>query len=1561
VDLRTLSAHVREETARRLAGEEALEPFDLSRGPLFRVSLMRLSEQEHLLLLTMHHIVSDGWSTGPLIREVAALYQAFAAGQPSPLPELPVQYADFAAWQREWLRDEALETQLSYWRQQLTSAPQVIELPTDRPRPAVQSSRGAHHRAVMPRKLADALEALGREEGSSLFMALLAGFQTLLHRYSGETDVVVGTDIANRTRAETEGLIGFFVNQLVMRGDLSGDPTFRELLGRVRHTALEAYARQDVPFEELVRELNPERSLAHAPLFQVKLILQNAPESSLEMPGLTLSHVEGEDSATSKLDMTLSFTNTPRGLACSWEYSTDLYEADTISRMFEHLRVLLEAAASNPDQRLSSLPLLSEAERRRVLVDWNDTRMEFPRDVCAHQLFEAQVQRTPDNIAVQMGEDFLTYRQLDARANQLAHHLLSLGVGPDVRVGLCVERSLHMVVGILGILKAGGAYVPLDPSYPADRVAFMLRDSLTPILLTQEHLADELPVQSELLVLLDAEWDTFIAAQPEHSPNAPVLPDNLAYVIYTSGSTGTPKGTLLHHRGLCNTALASIHTHQLTPADRVLQFAAFSFDTSVSDFFRTLLSGARLVLATREQILPGPVLHQLMETQGVTAAILTPSVLAQLEPEQLPTLRTVISAGEACTPRLVERWQPGRRFLNEYGPTEITVCVTIDTEVSAQRLTIGRAMPNTQVFVLDARLQPVPVGVPGELYIAGPGLARGYHGRPELTAEKFVPHPFSTRPGARLYRTGDKVRLLPDGRLDFLGRFDSQVKLRGFRIELGEVENALRSHPAVQQAVALVREDSPGDKRLVGYLVPHPGQSLDISEARALAKEKLPEHMVPSAFVLLEALPLTPSRKVDFKALPPPGAQLQDASDAYVAPRTPTEELLASQWSQLLGVARVGTQDNFFELGGHSLLATQVISRIRATFGVDLPISELFESPTVAGIAQALQARLSGTGHQAPPLVPVPRTGELPLSFAQQRLWFLEQLEPGQPTYNLPLAMELEGALDVSALEQSFQELVRRHEALRTTFRSTDTEAVQVIHPEASLPLPVVDLSAVSGSEQQAEVRRLAHEESGRPFDLIRGPLLRVKLLKLGEARHVLLLTMHHIVSDGWSMGILIREVAALYQSFTTSQPSPLPELPVQYADYAAWQRGWLRDEALEAQLAYWRQQLTGAAQVLELPTDRPRPAVQTYRGASHSVALPEPLSRAVATLSQQEGATPFMVLLAAFNAVLSRYSGQQDITVGSPIAGRTHADTEGLIGFFVNTLVLRTRLEGNPSFRELVGRVRQSTLGAYAHQDIPFEKLVEELKPQRSLSYSPLFQVMFAFQNAPAGAGPSPSGLTLRPLESDNQTARFDLILSLADSPEGFRGTIDYNVDLFDTATVGRLFDHMRVLLEAATSNADQHLSTLPLLSEAERRRVLVDWNDVRAEYPRDACAHQLFEAQARRTPDALAVQMGENTLTYRQLDARANQLAHHLRTLGVGPDVRVGLGVERSFDMVVGILGILKAGGAYVPLDPAYPRERLAFMMKDSAVPLLLTQQALRGVLPIDGQQVLCLDTDW
>ncbi|WP_164003052.1 non-ribosomal peptide synthetase, partial [Pyxidicoccus caerfyrddinensis] len=1237
VDLSALPADAREAEARRLIEAECRKPFSLAQGPLLRALLLKLANAEHVLLLNVHHIASDGWSVGVLAREVVALYEAFSQGRPSPLPELPVQYADFAAWQRQWLQGETLEAQFSYWRQHLAGAPQVLELPTDKPRPATQSYRGATLSRLMPATLSQALSALCQREGVTSFMALLAGFQSLLSRYSGQTDVVVGTDIAGRTHADTEGLIGFFINQLVMRGDLSGDPTFRELLGRTRKATLGAYAHQDVPFEELVRVLNPERSLAHAPIFQVKLVLQNTPTIELRVPGLTFRGAEN-DTGSSKFDLTLSIQEGPEGLACMANYSTDLFLANTMARMLAHLQVLLEAAVAHPDTHLSSLPLLTEAERRRVLLDWNDTDAQL-QDTSAHALIEAQARRTPDAPAVRMGERSLTYRQLDERSNQLAHHLRSLGVGPEVLVGLCVERSPELVVSILAVLKAGGAWLPLDPSYPTERLAFMLRDARPPVLLTQEKLADELPVQSELLVLLDSEWDSLISRQPTHAPDVSVLPDNLAYVIYTSGSTGRPKGTLLRHRGLCNTARSTIHSMHLRPGGRVLQFASIGFDASVWETLPTLMAGAELHLASRDELMPGAPLHQLLRQRAITAATLTPSVLAQLEPLGLEALQTLTSAGEACTPELVARWQPGRRFINAYGPTETTICATLDAEVDAGRITIGRPFDNVRAYVLDASLRPVPVGVPGELFIGGAGLARGYLGRPELTAERFIPHPFSSTPGERLYRTGDKVRWLDNGQLDYLGRIDFQVKLRGFRIELGEIESVLSSHASVREAVVALREE-----RLVAYVVTQEGQSLDALSLRSFLQQRLPEYMVPSAFVALDTLPLTSSGKVDRKALPAPDGAVA-ASAGYVAPRNETEQRLAALWSELLRVEQVGLHDNFFELGGHSLLVTQVVSRIRASFGVELPLHTLFEAPTLEALAQAVEdSARSARSLVLPPLKPADRSGALPLSFAQQRLWFLDQLVPDSALYNMPAPLRLEGSLDTAALERSLSELVRRHEVLRTSFPEEAGQPLQVIAPPAPLPLERVDLSALPANERETEARRLIEAECRKPFSLSQGPLLRALLLKLDDQQHALLLNVHHIVSDGWSMGVLAREVVALYEAFSQGRPSPLPELPVQYADFATWQRQWLQGETLEAQFSYWRQHLAGAPQVLELPTDKPRPATQSYRGATLSRLMPATLSQALSALCQREGVTSFMALLAGFQSLLSRYSGQTDV-----------------------------------------------------------------------------------------------------------------------------------------------------------------------------------------------------------------------------------------------------------------------------------------------------------------------------
>ncbi|MBE4753752.1 amino acid adenylation domain-containing protein, partial [Corallococcus sp. ZKHCc1 1396] len=1551
MDLSALPLDEREAEARRLIEAEVRKPFSLAHGPMLRALLLKLDERQHVLVLNLHHIVSDGWSMGVLVREVAALYEAFSQGLPSPLPELSLQYADFAAWQRQWLQGEALEAQFAYWRQQLANAPQVLELPTDRPRPAVQSYRGATLAHLMPRALSQSLQALCQREGVTSFMALLAGFQSLLSRYSGQTDIVVGTDIAGRTHADTEGLIGFFVNQLVMRGDLSGDPTFRELLGRTRQVALGAYAHQDVPFEELVRVLNPERSLAHAPIFQVKLVQQNVPTAELTLPGLVLRGVEG-DTGSAKFDLTLSINETSEGLACLCDYSTDLFEAGTLARLMEHLQVLLETAVATPDTRLSALPLLTETERQRMLVAWNDTATEFPADTCIHHFFEAQAQRTPDAHALGFEGTWLSYRELDARSNQLAWHLRALGVGPEVRVGLCAERSLELIVGLFAILKAGGAYVPLDPSYPRERLEGMLEDARPAVLLVQPALLNQLPESPSATVVPLLLEDASLRTLPAYAPVSLATSDTLAYVLFTSGSTGRPKGVQVPHRTVSN-FFTGMDARVLRPQHGTwLAVTRLSFDISVLELLWTLARGFRVVLQsdTRD---PAWLAHAVRQ-DAVTHLQCTPSLARALlldadSADALRSLQQLLVGGEALSAELARELRlrvPS--VLNMYGPTETTVwssSFSVPQDTSAL-IPLGQPIANTALYVLDSHLHPVPSGVPGELFIGGEGVVRGYLGRPHLTAERFLPDPFASSPGARLYRTGDKARRLADGSLEYLGRLDFQVKLRGFRIELGEIEALLRELPSVREALVVLREDVPGDKRLVAYVVsPTGAQAPSASDARDFLKQQLPEYMVPSAVVALEALPLTFNGKLDRKALPPPGLQGLDDSGAYLAPRTPTQQLLASQWSLLLGVARVGARDNFFELGGHSLLATQVISRIRATFGVDLPISALFESPSLESLATSIDALArKGLGPKLPSLRRVDRASAPPLSFAQQRLWFLDQLIPDSALYNMPAPLRLEGTLDTEALEQSLTELVRRHEVLRTSFPA---EAVQRIAPPAPLPLECVDLSALPLDEREDEARRLIEAEVRKPFSLAHGPMLRALLLKLDEQQHVLVLNLHHIVSDGWSMGVLVREVAALYEAFSQGRPSPLPELPVQYADFAAWQRQWLQGEALEAQFAYWRQQLAGAPQVLELPTDRPRPAVQSYRGATLAHLMPKALSQSLQALCQREGVTSFMALLAGFQSLLARYSGQTDIIVGTDIAGRTHADTEGLIGFFVNQLVMRGDLSGDPTFRELLGRTRQVALGAYAHQDIPFEELVRVLNPERSLAHAPIFQVKLVLQNAPAAELHVP-GLTFRAEENSTGAAKFDLTLFIDETPEGLALLCDYSTDLYEAGTLARLMEHLQVLLETAVATPDTRLSALPLLTETERHQVLVAWNDTTTEFSSDTCIHHLFEAQVQRTPDAPALGFEGDSLSYRELDARSNQLAHHLRTLGVGPEVRVGLCAERSLELVVGLFAILKAGGAYVPLDPSYPRERLEWMLEDSRPAVLLAQPSLLTRLP-------------
>jgi amino acid adenylation domain-containing protein/non-ribosomal peptide synthase protein (TIGR01720 family) len=1541
----------REAEVRRHAAEEASRPFDLVRGPLLRTTLLRFEETDHVLLFTMHHIISDGWSLGILVRELTALYECFTQNLPSPLEDLPVQYADFAYWQREWLQGQVLEQQLGFWRKQLKDAPRVMELPLDHPRPKEQSFVGSSVPVNFSSELSHRLKELSQEHGGTLFSTLLAGFQLLLSRYTNSKDIVVGAGTAGRTHSKVESLIGFFVNTLVLRTDLSGDPSVGELLGRVREVCLQAYAHQDLPFEKLVEELQPERSLSHQPLFQVMFVLQNAPREALQLAGQRISLLKRE-SGTAKFDLIMSLVEGDDEISGVIEYRRELFEEETMVRLATHYEQLLQEMVADPGRRVSQLRMLSAAEEQQVVEEWNETGREYPQEVCIHELFAEQARRTPYAVAVIAEGEEVSYGELDRRANQVASRLQQLGVGPEVVVGICVERSVSMVVGLLGILKAGGAYLPLDAEYPRERLEYMIADARVSVLLTQSELRERLPEQvNAAVVYLDSEelWEN---AVPE--PQSSVGSGNLAYLLYTSGSTGRPKAVAVTHRSAVALLSWAETVFEEEALDGVLFSTSINFDLSVFELFVPLSRGGKVIVAVNALQL-----GELTRREEVRLINTVPSAMRELvRSGRVPqSVRVVNLAGEALSRSLVEEiygLEQVQEVNNLYGPTEDTTYSTWERVAcdEAEAVRIGKPIANTCAYVLDGEQQVVPVGVRGELYLGGDGLARGYWGRAELTAERFVPDGVSGRSGERLYRTGDEVRYGADGRLEYFGRLDQQVKVRGYRIELGEVEEVLQRHESIRESVVVVR-----DEQLVGYVVAAEGVELEMSELRAYLGEQLPGYMIPAVLVQMAALPLTSNGKVDRKALPEP--EQMAAVGEYVGPRTAVEELLAGIWSEVLGVERVGVHDNFFELGGHSLLATQVISRVRESFKVELPLRSLFEAPTLSEFSSQIEAGLGVEQDFGPAIERVRRDSQLPLSFAQQRLWFLQQMSPESCAYHLITALRVSGPLSVEVLERAVKEIVRRHEVLRTTFATLDGETRQIISPDGGIGLQLIDLRHEGAEEQEHRVREEVQREAHTPFNLSSGPLLRLTVLQQSESEHVLLLTMHHIISDGWSLGVLVNELGQLYGAYARGEESPLAELSIQYADYAIWQRERFQGEVQERQLEYWREQLRGAPAVLELPADRARPQVQSFRGNTAVFTLSEELSERLKEVSREQGATLFITLLAAFQTLMSRY-GTDDVVVGSPIANRNRSEIEQLIGFFVNTLVLRARVKRDESFTELVREVREVCLGAYAHQDVPFEQLVEELQPERSLSYEPLFQVMFVLQNAPQETR-AIEGLSFAPVEFESRSCRCDLTVSMSEVQGRLQGLVEYSTDLFEAATISRMMGHFTNLLESIAADPEQRVGELRMLSAGEERQIVTEWNETGREYRREACIHELFAEQARRRPDAVAVIAEGEQVSYGELDQRANQVANHLQSLGVGPEVVVGICVERSVAMVVGLLGILKAGGAYLPLDAEYPRERLEYMIADAGASVLLTQSELRERLPEQvNAQVVYVDSE-
>ena len=1451
IDLRARSKEEAHAEARRWAQIEGERPFDLAAGPLLRATLIRIGAEESMLVIAMHHIISDGWSMGVFLRELATLYEAFSAGQPSPLPELPVQYADYSVWQREWMQGEVLAAQLSYWSQHLADAPATLKIAADRQRPAIRTFGGARHYTKVPAGLADRLRAFSRREGVTLFMTLLAAFDVLLWRYSGQDDVVVGTPIAGRTRSELEGLIGLFANTLPLRTHLGGNPTFRELLQRVRETALGAYAHQDIPFDKLVEAMQPERSLSHTPLFQVIFALENTPEA-LDHKGLALRWLEVER-GTARTDLSLFMSDKGRELSAIWEYSSDLFDDETISRMMSSYGALLESILEHPEEQIGYLRIWSEGEQRQLFAQSHSVQIERTAAVCMHQLFETQAEITPGATAVVFDDRSLSYQELNQKANQLAHHLRALGVKPEVSVGVCMERSAELIVALLAVLKAGGAYVPVDPAYPAERLAFMLEDSRVPVLLTQARLLATLPSLPAQIVCVD-DWAQF-SDEPAKNPSNTVTPENLAYVIYTSGSTGRPKGVQIRHETVVHLFAATREQLGFRAGDIWTVVHSSAFDFSVWEIWGSLLQGGALVVVPLDVVQSPADFYDLLCREGVTILNQTPSALRELlrareqalAPAGLLTkadwsVRLIACGGDALDQELaVELAQLGIPVWNFYGPTESTVWTTCgliekvaqtsvcdsaqeDPSASLSQTnayttlnSIGRPIANLEVYLLDQSLQPVPFGVAGELFIGGAGLARGYLNRPELTAEKFIPNPFSERPDARLYRTGDLARLRRSGMLEFAGRLDHQVKLRGFRVELGEIETVLSQHPSVAQAVVTIREDRPGDKRLVAYLTAEGGMP-SANEMRKFLQLSLPDYMVPSEFVLLEAMPLTPNKKVDRQALPAPDYTGSGAVTQFAEPRDPVEDLLANIWARVLGLESIGIQDNFFERGGHSLLATQVMSRIREAFHVELPLRALFESPTIAGLAEKLEAVIqTQQGLHAPPLVPVARDRKLPLSFAQQRLWFLDQLEPGSSFYNISRAVHLRGSLNVAALSEALNEIVSRHESLRTLFGTGDDPFQSIAAPQ-TVSLPLIDLAAVSEAQRQTEAERVAAEEIRRPFDLSRDPLLRAVLIRIDAGDHVLVLTLHHIAADGWSLAVLFREFSVLYEAFANEKPSPLPPLPIQYADFAIWQREWLQGDVMDKLLAYWKTQLAGAQPVLELPADSPRPVVQSFRGAYQRLTIAADLCNNLKQLSRNEGVSLFMTCLAAFQLLLSRYTGHEDFIVGTDVANRNRVETEGLIGFFTNLLPLRAKVSGNPTFTELLRRVRETTLEAYAHEDLPFDKLVEELSPPRDSGRNPLVQVLLVMQNNPARF--TLPGLQVSQFELPIESSRFDLVLFLAESENGLSGLWLYDPELFEPGRIANMSVHFERLFGSIIKEPSAKLDSYEFLTEDEAKQ---------------------------------------------------------------------------------------------------------------------------------------------
>ncbi|WP_143305918.1 non-ribosomal peptide synthetase [Chitinophaga vietnamensis] len=1543
-----------------LLNECLLIPFDLRTDFMLRATLIRRADDEHQLLLVMHHIATDGGSFPVIMQELVTLYVAHTEQRAAELPPLPLQYADYAIWQRQHLNAAVLDREVDYWKQQLAGL-SPLELPTDFARPAIQSTAGGMVCMTLEKTLCNQLNLLARQEGVTLYVLLLSAFKILMSRYSGQQDICVGVPVANRTHAELEPLVGFFLNLLAIRTDMDGSEKVHDLLLTVKDTLMQAYAHQEVPFEKVV---GVQRDLSRSPVFQVLFTLHSGGGAEhFRIKDLALSELDMEERAI-QFDLDVAVVETNGALQVNFGYCSDLFKRSTILRMVQHFRQLLLSILDNPYGKVAALPMIT-AEETALLHSFNDNALPYPLQQTIDELIDETVARYPNAVAIKHNNNVVDYTQLKQHAEQLAQHLLlSAQLQEEEIVGVLCDRSPLLPTAAYGIWKAGGAYLPIHPELPEERMKMILEDAGVKVIISERKYAAIAAALAVQVIYCD---EPLPAADDFKKKITGADNTRLAYVIYTSGSTGRPKGAMVEHRGLINHQYARIRSLEIDHRCRIAQNASQSFDISIFQMFAALLCGGTTVIYSQDVVLRPDEFLRRVSADGITLMEIVPGYLSLILDELpenrqeplFPALQYMLAGGETLKKTLAARWFaafPHIKLVNGYGPTEASDTVTqyiMQETPATDSISIGKVLPNLNAYIVDKHGALCPPGVPGELWVSGAGVGRGYVNDPTKTAQSFIKDPFN-KDGGRLYKTGDLVRYLPDGNIEFIGRKDHQVKIRGYRIELGEIEQRLNSLPGVKEAIVMDREGNDRQLALYAYVTLNSARTTDEQTMKAQLGNSLPAYMVPAHIMVLDAFPLTTNGKVDRRALPMPDAA-DAAVKAMVAPRNHIEAGMAAIWQRLLNIAAVSVTADFFELGGHSLLAVRVLSAIRNELGLDISIKDFFTHTTIEALAA--YSRHSETAALAahPPLTVQERGVFIPLSFSQERLWFIDKFK-GTQAYHLPFLLQLNGVADVSALQYALQETVNRHEVLRTLIREENGKGYQHILPPGGWQLEFVNAAAFP---TEAALQEFIYQSIQTPFDLANDHPLQATLISRDREEHLLLIILHHIAGDGWSIPLLAKELALLYNARLQQRMAVLPELALQYADYAIWQRQHIKEEVLAKQLHYWKEQLYGV-EPLQLPTDFLRPAVQSNRGAVLHYHLPKTTVDALEALSKQQGVTLFTTMLAAFKVLLFRHSNQEDICVGIPVAGRLQPELEPLIGFFVNTLALRNNLAGNISFAELLQQLKQTTLDAYTNQDVPFEMVVDQLTITRDMSRNPVFQVAFGLNNVPAASsGLALDQLIVKEVALDREHARFDLTFELFVTEEGLQLAVEYCTDLFTATTAARMAAHYQQLLQSILQAVDTPVLALPLLPAGELQ-LLHSFNHTSAAFPLENTATALFEAAAARYAAAAAVVNGARYLSYAELDRRSNQLAHYLLRIGLGVGKLAAVCMSRSEQLVVSILAILKTGAAYVPVDPAYPQQRIAYIMSDTEAALLIRDDAFQ---PAEGKwpPVLHINDDW